>query len=83
MDFSAIIPGLIGAVGVPLVAYLFGLLLPRKVTHGVGYKLGSLLSALGQKKVGKFAWEKVEDRIQSSVDDFVQGVQAGLDSDDK
>jgi len=78
---SPIIPGFIGAVGIPLVLYLISLLLPRKRTFDWGYKLGCFLTRLGQKKIGA-RWERIEDRVKSTVADFVEGVYKGLDSDD-
>ncbi|MDP8239245.1 MAG: hypothetical protein P9X24_09150 [Candidatus Hatepunaea meridiana] len=78
---NPIIPGLIGAVGIPLALYLFGLLLPRKRTFEWGYKVGCFLTKFGQKKLGA-SWGKIEDRFASTVADFVEGVYKGLDSDD-
>jgi len=81
MDWSLILHGAIGAVGVPVVLYLFGLLLSRKTTHAFGFKIGKLTSGFGQKKVGG-SWDKIESRIQTTIQDFVDGVKDGLDSDD-
>jgi len=81
MNLTAILIGVIAAVAVPLVLYLFGLLLPRKRTYGLGYKLGRLLTTLGQRRIGR-KWESIEDRFKATVADFVQGVYEGLDSDD-
>ncbi|NQU05890.1 MAG: hypothetical protein HQ568_07340 [Calditrichaeota bacterium] len=77
-----LLPGVIGAVGVPLMLYMFGLLLPRERTYEFGYQAGRLLSSLGQRKIGVRKWEKIEDRIQSTAADFINGVNAGLESDD-
>ena len=81
MDLSSILTGVITAIAVPLVLYLFGLLLPRERTFGFGYKLGRLLTKLGQRRIGR-DWESIEDRIQATVSDFVDGVYQGLDSDE-
>ena len=83
MDWSTILTGAIGAIGVPVALYLFGMLLPRKTTFGWGYKIGRALSKLGQRKFGKNSWEKIEKRIATTVNDFIEGVYSGLDSDDK
>ncbi len=74
--------GLIGAVGVPLVLYLWQLLIPRKNTKGWGYRLGRFLTLFGRQKVGVKGWERLEDRLKSTVGDFVEGVYEGLDSDE-
>ncbi len=77
-----LLPGLIGAVAAPLALYMFGQLLPRERTYGFGYWAGRMLSSFGQRKIGIRKWEKIEDRIQSTVADFINGVNAGLESDD-
>ena len=46
------------------------------------YWAGRMLSSFGQRKIGIRKWEKIEDRIQSTVADFINGVNAGLESDD-
>jgi len=81
MELSSILTGVITAVAVPLVLYLFGLLLPRKRTFGLGFKLGRFLTRFGQRRIGP-KWENIEDRVQATVADFVEGVYQGLDSDD-
>ena len=79
---SHLLPGALGVVGAPLALYIFGLLLPRERTYAIGYKAGRILSGLGQRKIGFRKWEKIEDRIQEKVSDFINGVNAGLESDD-
>lgn len=77
-----LLPGLIGAVGVPLLLYLFGLLLSRDRTYGLGYKAGRFLTLIGQKKLGQRSWDQLENRVQATVGDFVDGIYAGMESDD-
>ena len=76
-----LIPGLIGAVGVPLALWGINLALPKKRTRDLGFKIGRAMSVFGQKKAGK-GYEKIETRLQTTLHDFVEGVQAGLDKDD-
>lgn len=77
-----LLSGLLGAVAAPMLVYLVGIFLNRNNTYSLGYKIGRLMTRLGQRKIGK-GWEKLEDRIKSTVADFVDGVYAGLDSDDR
>ncbi|HHE46842.1 MAG TPA: hypothetical protein ENL08_03960 [Bacteroidetes bacterium] len=81
MDWSSILTGVVGVVAVPLVLYMIGLLLPRRRTFGWGYRLGKLLTAFGQRRIGP-GWERIEDRVKGTVADFVEGIYAGLDADD-
>lgn len=77
-----LISGLLGAVAAPMLVYLVGIFLNRKNTYAMGYTVGRLMTGFGQRKIGK-GWEKLEDRIKSTVADFVKGVYEGLDSDDR
>jgi len=81
MDWNSILTGVVGAVAVPLALYLISLLLPRKRTFGWGYKMGRMMTALGQRRIGP-GWERIEDRVKGTVADFVEGIYKGLDSDD-
>lgn len=74
--------GLAGAVGIPLLLYVWGLLLPRESTFRWGRTVGSFMSRFGRQRIGVKGWEKFEDRFQSTVADFAQGVCEGLDLDD-
>ena len=69
-------------MGIPLALYLIGLVLPRDRTYNLGYKVGRFLTLLGQRKLGAKKWERLEDRIQATVSDFIDGVYAGLGSDE-
>ena len=77
-----LLTGLIGAVAAPLVLYLWQLLLPRQSTKRWGFRLGRLLTLFGRQKVGVKGWESLEDRLKSTVSDFIEGVYEGLDSDE-
>jgi hypothetical protein len=47
-----------------------------------GIKLGRWLSMLGNTKLGKDKWEKVEDVITLSILSFAKGLKIGADEDD-
>ena len=81
MDWHSILISAVVVVGVPLVGWLWGLLLPRKSVRAWGVRLGKVMSAFGQKKVGKY-WESNEKRFQSTLADFIGGVNEGLNFDD-
>lgn len=72
----------LGAVGVPALLFVWVLILKPKTVHGWGRGMGSLLSAFGQKKVGRENWEKIENRLSGTISDFISGMQEGMDSDD-
>jgi hypothetical protein len=48
-----------------------------------GRAVGKALSACGQRRIGRDAWERVEDKFKGTINDFILGVLDGLDSDDK
>ena len=79
---NELLMGLIGAVGVPLILYLWQLLLSRKSTRRWGFRIGRFLTLFCRQKIGVKGWEKLEDRLKSTVGDFVEGVYEGLDSDE-
>lgn len=81
--FQAIIPGLIGAVGVPLALFLWQLLLKRHRVKNWGIRVGRLVSRVLGQKIGVSGGEKVEQRIKSTVSDFIEGVFEGMDEDIK
>ncbi len=80
---NEILIGLAGAIGIPLFGFTWGLFMKPKKVKGWGVRLGKLASALGQKKVGRKGWEKIEKRFQGTLSDFMEGIQEGLDADDK
>ncbi|MAF24494.1 hypothetical protein CL634_02820 [bacterium] len=75
--------GLLIPVAGLAIPTVIGFFLPRKKTRGWGVSVGKMLSAFGQKKMGKSAYEKAEGKLQSSINDFIEGVHEGLDADDK
>jgi len=81
MDWNSILIAGAVVVVVPLVGRLWGLLLPRKSVRAWGVRVGKAMSAFGQKKVGTH-WESNETRFQSTLADFIGGVNDGLDYDD-
>ena len=47
-----------------------------------GITIGSALSKLGNAKLGKAVWEKLEDSITVAFVTFAQGIKKGADLDD-
>lgn len=47
-----------------------------------GIKVGKLLSRLGDAKLGRNKWEKIEDALLIAFVSFAQGVKKGADLDD-
>ena len=77
-----IIASLISTAGVPLILWGINTVLPKDKTHALGFRIGRAMSVFGQKKAGKH-YESVENRLQTTLTDFVGGIMEGLDSDDK
>lgn len=78
---SFVIPGLIGAVGIPLILFVWQALLKRERVKKWGYRIGRFLSKVLGQKLGAAGSEKVEGRIKSTISDFIDGVYEGLDED--
>ena len=73
---------LLSAVGLPVVFGLWNLFLSREKTEAMGYKCGVAISKLFNQKLGKKSGERLEDKFQTSLADFMTGMMKGLDSDD-
>lgn len=50
--------------------------------EGWGKIVGRWLSKVGNVKLGKTAWEKIEDVLTLSILSFAKGVKLGADEDD-
>ncbi len=57
--------------------------LPNKVVRGTGKTIGVTVSTFLGQKAGKKNGEKVEAYFQGSISAFVDGLNDGLDADDK
>ena len=73
----------VGAVGVPLIAGLFGLFAKRSLLFKIVFMLCKVASAFGQRKMGTKPWEAKEHRFQSTMNDIFEAMNAGLNADDK
>jgi len=56
---------------------------PPKKFRPIGRKIGIIVSTAGRSKIGKLFWEGIETYGQLSGDEFHDGVNEGLDLDDK
>jgi len=56
--------------------------LSRFNTEALGERIGVAITKLGNRKFGK-GYEKVEGRVQMTLNDFVKGFNKGADRDDK
>ena len=75
--------GLIGAVGVPLLLYLWGMFLKRERVKKWGRRIGRFLSKFTNQKLGVIGGEQVQDKLASTLDDFTTGIREGMAEDDK
>lgn len=80
---SDLLAGLLIPIGVAALPTAIGFFLPRKKTKAWGKSLGRSLSKLLRQKLGTRGGEKVENRIQTTVSDFCEGLMRGLDEDEK
>lgn len=63
-----------GAVGVPLIIYLWNLLLPRTKVYDFGYKMMSALMAFSFEKVGESSGRKLIISIENTLTDLTSGM---------
>jgi len=68
--------------GTTLISIILALFTTRTWTYKIGYALGRMLSAVFVGKMGA-AELAVEDRLQTTIVDFTEGLNDGLDADDK
>lgn len=62
-------------------AAMLPFLLPNKLVFKIGYGFGKIITTFLRQKVGK-PGEAVEKYFQGTVGSFVNGLNAGLDSDE-
>jgi hypothetical protein len=72
---------LIGAVGAPLVVFVWQSFLKRETTEAWGRRVGVLISTILRQRFGVKGGESIRDRFASTVEDFVKGLLDGLKSD--
>ena len=74
---------IIGVIAGGVAPMLIARFLPRKTVKALGVKLGKAITAFGSVKMGTKNWNKAEDSLQITMQDFVDGVDERLNSDDK
>lgn len=77
-DWTAVIAFVVGI----LLPFIFASLLPNSKFYAWGFSAGKKLSGFMQGKVGKDAWEAMENNITGSFFAYAQGLKEGADSDD-
>ena len=76
-----------------IITMLLGLAIPAGMTflfamvkkgqfENWGISIGKWSSKFGRTRLGKVAWEKMEDLIFMSIVSFAQGLKKGADMDD-
>jgi hypothetical protein len=81
MDWTPIIYGAIGAVGVPMAGFIWQAFLKRENTFKWGRWCGAFLSKVLQQRLGAKIGDEVEGRFATTLQDFVDGVKEGLASE--
>lgn len=73
-------PITIGAI-TSIILLIISKQLPNEKIAQFGFKIGTFLTTFGGLKMGK-TWEKIEDFLINSVGVFMEGIKAGLNSDE-
>ena len=71
---------LLGAVGAPLIGFLWQALITRESTERWGRLTGRFVSCFLRQKLGVKGGDSLRDRFKSTVEDFLRGLEAGLDN---
>uniref|UniRef100_A0A6M3KW06 Uncharacterized protein n=1 Tax=viral metagenome TaxID=1070528 RepID=A0A6M3KW06_9ZZZZ len=66
-----------------LMVVILAFALPNKVVRGAGVTIGVVISKVLRQKAGKGAGEKVESYFQGTLASLMDGINEGLDRDDK
>ena len=74
--------GLLVTVGAPILIFLWQGLLRRETVYEWGRCAGVALSKLLGQRFGVAGGDSIEERFKSTVADFVDGLNQGLDEDD-
>lgn len=73
-----LLKGLAGAVGVPLLLFLWQALLTRERTILWGRRCGALLSRFLGQRLGLRSGGTLAERLRSTAEDFTAGLREGL-----
>lgn len=74
---------LVGAIGAPLIIFIWQALLKRESTENFGRRIGRLVTIFLRQKLGITGGNTVRDRFQSTVEDFTNGLKQGLHMDER
>lgn len=74
---------LLSAGGITLALAVLARFTPNEKLDAWGFASGAALSRIGAGKLGKRAWEAVENYLENSSAVFLRGVKRGLDADDE
>jgi hypothetical protein len=75
------IVGGLSVLAISAVPSVVAYFLSRLKTEEFGFKIGKMITVFGTKKGGK-SYTKSEGRLQATLNDFVKGINQGMDSDD-
>ncbi len=73
MDWNMLWSGIGGAVGVPLIGFVFMSFLPREKTAAFGVKCRKLCEGLLKQKMGVSLGDATAGRIATTLSDFATG----------
>lgn len=79
---NELLVGAVGAVGVPLLFFLWSLFLKREKVVGWGKTIGTLCRTFLFQKLGNESGGKVSGRLSTTIDDLTFGVRWGLTNEE-
>jgi len=72
---------LIGAVGAPLIGFVWQAFLTRESTERWGRLAGAVIAKFLRQRLGVTGGDSIRDRFRSTVADFWRGMETGLGDD--
>jgi len=70
--------GLMGAVGMPLILFMWQLFLKREAVMRWGERAGAFCRTFLFQRVGASGGGKLSERFISTIGDFIEGLYLGL-----
>ncbi len=69
---------LIGAIGTPLILFIWQCFLKRELTEDWGRRIGRVLTIFFRQRLGVTSGNSVAEKFQSTAEDFINGLRQGL-----
>ncbi len=83
MDWGNILVGLVIPIVITAIIGAWNLFLKRERVFARGFKIGKWASKFLNQKTGVTGGEKIQEKMKSTLDDFVDGIKSGMDEDNR